>query len=235
MESSRRGGSNKSKLEAAVSSLKQEGVLIYSEERGLKSKETEKQYKWHVETFLKWLSHKYSISVTREKVIEMGMEAPRKLENVIIEYLEYMHKQKNLKHSTMRNAMAATLHLLDMNDVMLNRRKIGKFLPPDEKHEQDRAYTRKEIQKLLDTSDSRFKTIILLLANGMRIGALPGLQIRDIKLADGLLPGQPKIYKIEVYARSEKDNYYTFVTPECTKQIDDYLIFREKQGEKGAR
>jgi hypothetical protein len=201
--------------------------VIYPVERGLNSEESRKLYRFHFDTFLKWVGLRYSV-ITPERLLEIK---PSQLESLIIEYLnEHMHKQKGLKHSTIRTAMAAILHFLDMNDILLNRRKITKLaIPPDEGHVSDLAYTRNQIQKLLDTSDARFKMIILLLANGMRIGALPVLQLGDlteIKLLD-----QPKIYKIWVYNRSKKDRYYTFVTPECTKTIDDYLDYRRKQGE----
>ena len=201
--------------------------VIYPVESGLASEETEKQYKWHFATFLKWVGLKYSV-ITPQRLLQLD---ELELQDLIIKYLDvHMHKEKGLSRSSIRNAMASILHFLEMNDIILNRRKIAKFVPRNEKKVQDRGYTRKEIQTLIDNAtDKRFKTVILLLANGLRIGAIPGLEIRDKE--EMPLPGQPKIYKINVYARSQKDEYYTFVTPECTKQIDDYLEFRRLQGE----
>jgi len=206
-------------------------VFIYSIDQGLESEESKQQYKWHFDRFLKWAGYKYSTVITPAKVLEMGEQEPKKLQNLIIEYLsKYMHEQKGLKHATIKNGMSAILHFLDINDIELHRKKISKFIPPDEQYVSDKAYTKKDIQKLLDTADSRYKTVILLLANGMRIGALPGLELRDLEEIS--LPGQPKIYKIWVYSRSKKHRYYTFVTPECSKQIDGYLQFRKNEGEK---
>ena len=74
----------------------------------------------------------------------------------------------------------------------------------------------------------------MLLASGMRVGAIPDLEIRDLtdpEKGDGEITTNQKIYKIIVYNRSKKSRYYTFATPECTEAIDDYLDFRKRHGE----
>ena len=38
------------------------------------------------------------------------------------------------------------------------------------------------------------------------------------------------MYKVRVYS-GEKEEYITFCTPECTKEIDTYLDFRARHGE----
>jgi integrase len=70
------------------------------------------------------------------------------------------------------------------------------------------------------------KALVLLLAStGMRIGALPTLKVSDIFQSD------KEINKVVVYA-DYKDKYITFMTPECSKAVTDYLDFRKKSGEK---
>lgn len=58
----------------------------------------------------------------------------------------------------------------------------------------------------------------------MRIGALPSLQINDLEKMDNL-------HKVTVYTEDEEE-YFTFCTPECAKEIDSYLDFRARRGEK---
>ncbi len=58
----------------------------------------------------------------------------------------------------------------------------------------------------------------------MRIGALHSLRINDIEKMDNL-------YKITIY-RGDREEYFTFCTPECAKEIDSYLKFRKRRGEK---
>ena len=57
----------------------------------------------------------------------------------------------------------------------------------------------------------------------MRIGALPSIKISDLERID-------KLYKLNVYA-GDREEYFTFTTPECAKEIDSYLEYRKKRGE----
>ena len=116
-----------------------------------------------------------------------------------------------------------------MNDVVLNTKKIKRFLPADEGHyNQDRPYSTDEIQQILSRCDIRSRVIVLLMVStGMRVGALPGLRLSDIKKFDEF-----GLYLIWVYNDSKKDRYYTFTTPSCAGAIDAYLEFRKRCGEE---
>jgi len=155
---------------------------VYPTEKDLDSVETHKQYRWQLDTFKKWLGGiKYNGAViTDDKLLEFDRE---RLEEDIIEYLDkYLHEERGLRHGSINTAMAAIIHLCTINDVWLNTKRISKLgLPPNEGHKQDDAYTREQIAKLLDESDLRFKVAILLLANGMRVGALPELEIGQLE------------------------------------------------------
>jgi integrase len=111
-----------------------------------------------------------------------------------------------------------------MNDVILNKKKISRFLPEDVSNHADRAYTHEEIQKLLQRCDELSRVIILLMAStGMRIGAISALQIGHLeKIAEY------NLYKITVYANFPKAKYYTFCTPETAIAIDTYLEYRQR-------
>lgn len=58
----------------------------------------------------------------------------------------------------------------------------------------------------------------------MRIGALHPLRICDLERVDDL-------YKIRVYS-GYKEEYVTYCTPEAAAEIDTYLKFRKRHGEK---
>jgi hypothetical protein len=64
-----------------------------------------------------------------------------------------------------------------------------------------------------------------LASTGIRLGALHSIRIRDLERFGDL-------YKITIYAGEDNDEYYTFCTPEATKEIDRYLDFRKRHGEK---
>jgi integrase len=113
-----------------------------------------------------------------------------------------------------------------MNDVPLNKKKIKKFKGELTRKVSDRAYTHEEIKKLLDISDLRMKSIVLLMASsGIRIGSIPLLKLRNLEKIDN------SSYKITVY-EGTSDQYYTFCTPECAYFIDAYLEFRQQNGER---
>jgi integrase len=62
-----------------------------------------------------------------------------------------------------------------------------------------------------------------LASTGIRIGALQSIRISDLERIDDL-------YKITVYS-GDREEYLTFCTPECAKEIDAYLDYRTRRGE----
>jgi integrase len=119
----------------------------------------------------------------------------------------------------------AIYHFYDMNDVALNKKKVKMFIGQSPKKVTDRAYFREEISRILNVSDLRMKSMVLLMATaGLRIGAIPQLRLRNLEKIDS-------IYKIAVYEGSE-EKYYTFCSPECASFIDSYLEYRKQNGEK---
>jgi integrase len=159
---------------------------------------------------------------------------------MIIEYL-FDHLSKDHKKRTVQMAMSAIFRFCMMNDLMINKRKISMQIKPDENHTDDRAYSQGELEELVrQSTDERFRAVILLMAStGMRVGAIPDLEIRDLipksigpngEILDGDA-GVEKLYQIWVYRRSPESKYYTFCTPECRQSIDKYLASRAKEGE----
>ncbi len=115
-----------------------------------------------------------------------------------------------------KNLMSATLkHACEINDVVLNWKKIKKFINSDktgtETNGRDRAYTHTEIQKILAFCDQRIKTSFLLLAStGIRIGALQILKVGDLEKMENL-------YKLTVYSGDKEES--TWVCRRCKEFI----------------
>jgi integrase len=195
------------------------GLQVYDVTAGIKSINTKIHYKWAFSYFLKYLK--------LEECTILLEKDPRFIEATIIDFIVWMAEDKKLAHNSIKSILAPVLHFFEMNDIVLNRHKIGKFVPADENSREDRCYTYEEIAKLLEAADERFKVVILLMAStGMRIGAIPGLEIGHISQISSY-----KLYKIQVYALSRNDRYYAFCTPECSVAIDSYLAYRERCGE----
>ena len=63
-----------------------------------------------------------------------------------------------------------------MNDIILNKHKIKRFLPPNESTHDDRLYTQQE-KKILTECDKHDKVIVLLMnAEGIRIDSISKLK-----------------------------------------------------------
>ena len=152
----------------------------------------------------------------------------RKVEEHVISFVISLKKQGK-GFSAIHNYVSAICKYYKMNDVYLNTNKINQYLPEFRKSKKDRPYKHEEIQVLLDIADDRFRAIILLLAStGVRIGAIPGLRLRNVEKLES---EYGEIYKITVY-EGFNEEYITFCTPECTVAIDNYLKMRERYGEK---
>ena len=101
------------------------------------------------------------------------------------------------------------------------------MFPERDKPTGDRAYTNDDIRALLDQTKSyRFRALIHLLASsGVRAGSVHEMQIKD-------LTDMPQGCKaIKVYPGT-KDEYHTFISPECVYYLDKYHQERKNFGEK---
>jgi len=148
------------------------------------------------------------------------------IENQIVDFLLSL-KKRGLVSKSVKAYFVAIAHYYIMNDIVLNKRKIIKFIDTDErKKNKNAAYTTEQIHKLLDVCDERMRAVILIYASsGIRHAALPALKIGDLeKIDNGFL-------RITVY-QGYKEEYITFCTPECTKAIDSYLHYRERCDEQ---
>lgn len=212
---------NKISSKNVVASVKSMQVIderstaYYNFINSVNSKSTRKSYEFCIEKFL---SH-YSTDL--ESLLKLPQQD---ISNLLIRYLV----EKKISKSYKNQIFSALKHACEMNDVILNWKKLKKFIKSEKTDNEisgkDRAYTHQEIQKILGFCDQRIRTAFLLLAStGMRIGAMHTLKVEDLEKIDD-------IYKIRVYS-GDKEQYFTFCTPECAIEIDNYLDFRKRRGE----
>jgi len=185
----------------------------------IKSKTTKAIYLHHFSKFL----NNYNLTVGTLQNLPI-----KEFEQLIINYIE-KSKKENKGHSYLSVAFCSIKHFCVMNDIRINKEKIGKFLGEAQRKNTDRAYTHQEISKILDVADIRMKSVILLMAStGMRIGAIPDLKLKHLEEIEN--DKQIALYKITVYERA-KEQYYTFCSYECYSIIKSYLEYRTKSGE----
>lgn len=151
---------------------------------------------------------------------------PRYIESQIIDYIMSL-RDNGLSQNTIKFLVVPIFTFYQLNDVVLNKKKVGRYFGEYKRVVKDRAYSTEQIQTALQNADQRMRMIILLLAStGCRVGSLPALTLGNIiKLPNGL-------YRITFYEGTNNE-YYTFTTREAaTTGIDTYLQYRQRCGEK---
>ena len=137
-------------------------------------------------------------------------------------------KDSGISYATIQFLVAPIFTFYQLNDVMLNRKKVSRYLGEYKRVVSDQAYTTEHIQAAIQNADQRMRMIILLLAStGCRVGSLPALTLGNLTK----LPNYG-LYRI-VFYEGTNNEYYTFTTRECASTgIDTYLQFRQRCGEK---
>lgn len=127
----------------------------------INSEQTRRQYEYSLTQFLKH----YQIDL--DSFLRLSQQ---EISNYIINYLVNRKISKQYKIVI----FSAIKHACEMNDVIINWKKLKKFINSDKTENsingKDRGYTDKEIQKILEFSDQRLKTAFLVLAStGIRL------------------------------------------------------------------
>jgi integrase len=137
----------------------------------ISSPESRKQYVYQLKTYMSYLG------VTDTE--ELLRQDPKTVEQQTIDYIVSL---QGLSRASKSLRLAAIVAFYSINDVTLNRKKLGKFLGPQQRQVKDRPYTLEEISRMLNVSDERMKVIVLLLAStGMRIGGIAALKISSLQ------------------------------------------------------
>src|SRR6266852_2532430 len=85
----------------------------------------------------------------------------RLIESQLINYIMYMRQQEKLSYQSVHTYIKALISFYEMNDIVLNKKKIGRYLGEKTRKYKDRAYTIAEIHNILEVCDLRTKVIVL--------------------------------------------------------------------------
>ena len=157
--------------------------------------------------------------------------------NKLVEFAQYQKQRAQkgeIAESTIPNYFKAIKLFCVMNDIIVNWQKLNKGIPRGKSAAEDRAPTIEEIQKLLEYPDRRIKSIVLIMvSSGIRVGAFETLRwkhiipIKDDK--ENIVAAKMTIYP------GDKEEYFTFITPEAYGAIKDWMDFRRSYGENDYR
>jgi integrase len=174
--------------------------------------------------YVKYFDYFYQFSKkTPSELLSMNVKG---IETLIIEYVKDMRDNK-LSSSSIKGRISPILTFLQLNDVVVNKKKIVRYFGEEKKTVKDLAYTLEDIQKMLARSKLRTKVMILIYAStGIRKSAILELKLKHLKKIPEF-----NLYRFTIYENS-KEEYYTFCTPECANMIDQYIEHRRQAGEK---
>jgi hypothetical protein len=182
----------------------------------LKAAESRRQYPRRLKVFLDFLKLKGSLKEQAKYFWLMAKRDPRWAEDKLIQFI-FAQKERvesgNISPSTVPNYYKATKLFCDMNEIVLNWKKIAKGLPRVRDVANDRAPIQDEILKLVEYPDRRIKPMVsIMVSSGIRSGAFDYLKWKHIfPICDQY--GKIQVAKIVVYG-GENDEYYSFLTPE---------------------
>ncbi len=200
----------------------------------IRSPMTKNRYEKRLDLFFKFIQLDGVTVDGRAKAF--ASRAKSDLDWVTNEIMTYMRSQKEraekgeISESTISNYYKPIKLFCEMNDIMLNWKKITRGLPKGRSSATDRAPNIDEIKKLMEYPDRRIKPIVLvMISSGIRVGAWDYLKwghIEPMTQEDGkVLAG-----KITVYA-GDREQYTSFISPEAYDALKDWMSFREKHGE----
>ena len=105
--------------------------------------------------------------------------SPRYIESQIIDYIMSL-RNNQVSYATIQHLIAPIFTFYQLNDVILNRRKVSRYMGEYKRVIKDHTYTTEQIQQALQTADVRVRMVILLLSStGARIGSLPRSNSRE--------------------------------------------------------
>jgi integrase len=134
--------------------------------------------------------------------------------------------KKKISPNTIPTFFYPVKAFLESNDIELKWKKILKLFPEKTKKAGREAWANDEIEQMLNcTTNPKTASLIHFLASsGCRIGSIPELRMKHIsQIGDNC--------KCVTLYENSKDEHCSFLTPEASKSLDDYLAKRESDGE----
>ena len=194
---------------------------------------TRDRYEKRLDLFLKHIRMEGSTFEERARKFASRARDAQWTTQTIYDYMRYHEERaarKEVSESTVPNYYKPIKFFLEMNDIVLNWKKISRRIPRGRQYANDRAPTKAEVRTVLTYPDRRVRpTALVMASSGVRIGAWDYLSVEDIVPIEK--DGKIVAAKAIVY-RGTEDEYYTFISPEAYSALQEYFGFRKSSGEK---
>jgi len=189
-------------------------------ESAIKSPESKRNYTYSLHEFMKFIK-----IIDPDDIPKLG---PEKIRNFLKDWIIHL-RNKQLKANTIRAKLCGIELLLEMNDILINKKTLHKLLPSsDYVQGGGTPFTTEEIQRMLkSTTRLRSKALVLFFAStGARPASItdPVLRLKHIEEMS------QDCKAVRIYDGS-KYGYWAFLTPEASQALDHYLHSRKLNGE----
>ena len=173
------------------------------------------------------------VNMTPDEFVNLAKKNPLLAERKIISFISTQNlraEKGEITSGTVGNSLKAIRLILEMNDALLNWKKVRRVLPRARRYAIDRIPTVEEIREIINAADQRGKALThVLLSSGVQEGAIEYFKISDythIEIDGRIVAGRLVVYN------GEPDRYVTFVSQEACHALDKYLEFRREHGEE---
>lgn len=200
----------------------------------IRSRSTKRKYEMRLAQFLDFANAKGD--TLAQKARDFTISAKKDYDRTTFTINSFLQEQKaraeagEISAATIKNYSKPLRLFCEMNDIPINWKKIGRKLPTGREYASDRAPTRDEIKTLLAYPDRRMKPcLLLMISSGIRIGAWETLNwgdVEPIKKKDVVVAAKLRVY------HGDKEEYSTFISGEAYRAVEEYIRYRESQGEK---
>lgn len=149
----------------------------------------------------------------------------QKIKGYIIVFREYL-ENKQLAPLTVENRITGVRSFYKANDIIIPElQRLGETAKPLEVHK--KIPTKEVIRKVLEIADQLETAIILVGAcSGLAVNEICDLKVRDFK--NGYDP-ETGITTLDLRREKNKVDFVTFLTPEASKSVLNYLEHRERE------
>ena len=204
-------------------------VFIYA----LKASETRRQWPRRLKVFFDFLKLEEPIEEQAKQFLLNAKQNQQWTQDNLLRFMSFQHervRQGKISEATIPNYYKAIKLFCEMNDLVFNWKKITRGMPRVRQAANDRAPTIEEIQKLVEYPDRRIKPIVYTMVSaGIRIGAWEYLRWKHV-IPMTNSSGEIIAAKLIVYA-GDREEYFTFITPEAYVSLKEWMDFRTSYGE----
>ena len=125
-------------------------ILLIGLLSSLKTPRTKKLHTYYLDKY--YLARPENKNLTLDQILS---KSSKEIEYGILGITDEIKHTLNLSYATVALAMTSIIHFFEMNDVLVNKKRLEKFKGDNVAKFEYRSYTTEEISKLISLCDER--------------------------------------------------------------------------------